>query len=452
VSSKRNVLSYFSARLTQPLALEDGRAPGILRSTIYAISAFVIAVVVWASLTDVRELTIAPGQIIPRGQIQAVQHLEGGIVAEILVHEGGLVTAGQPLVRLEPAAAASDRKQLESRRAGLRLQLIRLAAESQGLVPEFGPLAIEYPSLATGQVELYGVDILHRRKEREMLTARIRQRRSEFSGIQSDLETARAQLDVQNDQFKIQTDLVKLGYTAGKTFLEAKFNMQRSAGDVTNLEGKLKTASEAIAEAEGSLAEADSNAARKIAEERAKAESDLAETEQQLAKVADRFDRLFVRAPSDGVIQEMIPKSPGEVIKPGDLVARVVPSGYELVAEVRIESKDAGHVKAGTHADLKFSTFDSAVYGTIPGVVEYVSATTFTPTPGQALAGGQTSPEPYFKALIRPSNSYIGMQAFKRPITPGMTLQANIVTGSRSIVRYMFKPIFNALDVAFSER
>src|SRR4030081_656331 len=119
--------------LTQPLVLEDGRTPQILSHTLYTLSVFILAIVLWAALSDVREVTLASGQIIPSGQVQNVNHLEGGIVAELLVREGDRVVEGQPLIRLEPVAAKSDLEQLQVRRAGLALQIIRLDAASRGI-------------------------------------------------------------------------------------------------------------------------------------------------------------------------------------------------------------------------------------------------------------------------------------------------------------------------------
>ena len=130
---------------------------------------------------------------------------------------------------------------------------------------------------------------------------------------------------------------------------------------IPNFEGKLALARDAVTEAESSLAEADAKAMQKLSEERVKAAADLAETEQQLVKLADRFERLLVRAPSDGVVQELAPKSLGEVVRPGDMVARIVPGARELVAEVRIDPKDSGHILADADAEIRLLTFDSTL-------------------------------------------------------------------------------------------
>jgi HlyD family secretion protein/adhesin transport system membrane fusion protein len=439
-------------RLTQPLVLEDGRSPRVLRTTLLTISGFVIAAVVWAGVTQVREVTIAQGQIIPRGQIQAVQHLEGGIVAEIYVNEGMSVTAQQPLVRLRPESAVSDRSQFEARRASLKLQLIRLEAQSRGEVPDFGNLARQFPDLAAEQVKLYVSAVAQRQQEHASLLARVAQKRGEIAMLTSDLQTARAQVQLQLELLSIQEDLQKAAVGARKNLLEAKVLVQRAEGDAQNLQSKLATAKGALAEAESSLAETDAKALQKLGEERVKASSDLAETEQQLVKLADRFDRLLVRAPSDGIVLEIVPKSPGEVVRPGDLVARIVPTDRELVAEVRIDPKDSGHIRPEADAEIRLATYDSAIFGPVHGKVEYLSATTFSPPAGQPISQGQNAAEPYYRATIRLLQDHVGSGAMTYPIKPGMVLQAHIKTGSKSIIRYLFKPVFNSLDVAFTER
>jgi membrane fusion protein, adhesin transport system len=439
-------------RLTQPLVLEDGRPPRVLVATVIAISGFVIATIVWASITRVREVTIAQGQIVPRGQVQAVQHLEGGIVAEIFVKEGSRVSAQQPLVRLRPESSVGERNQYEARSAALKLQLIRLEAQSTGKIPEFGELASSFPHLATEQEKLYVSAVIQRRQERATLAAKAEQKRGEIATLTSGLESAKAQVEVQSELVEMQDTLKNLGTGSRKNWLEARSVLQRTEGDRLNLQGKLDTAKEALIEAESALAEADAKAQQKLSEERVKAASDLAETEQQLVKLTDRSDRLLVRAPSDGIVQELAPKSIGEVVRPGDLVARIVPTEGELVAEVHIDPKDSGHIRMDADAEIRLLTYDSTVFGPVSGKVEYLSATTFSPPPGQQNPTGQNPSEPYYKATIRLLQDHVRAGAINYPITPGMVLQAHIQTGSKSIIRYMFKPVFNSLDVAFTER
>ena len=438
--------------LTQPLILEDGRTPRILSHTLYIISAFILAIVLWAALSDVREVTFAPGQIIPSGQVQIVNHLEGGIVAELFVREGDRVVEGQPLIRLEPVAAKSDLEQLQVRHASLALQIIRLDAASRGIAPDFGAIGAAHPKLAMEQAKLYASTMNQLRQERATLASRLAQRRDDVATNSAALETAKSQVPVAHDLFDVQSKLIDLGYTQTRLYLEAKSAVVRAEGESVIAEAKLRTALEAQAEAESALAAADTAALQKFAEERAKASNDIAETEWQLAKFSDRFERVVVRAPSAGLVQEIVPKAPGEVVKPGEMVVRIVPSGYELVAEVRVDTKDSGFVHIGTQADVKFATYDTALFGTLAGTVDHISATTFPPQPGQPPLSGQSALEPYYKAIIRLSSNQIGTGALRRPISAGMVVQASIVTGSKSVLRYLLKPVANSLNVAFTER
>jgi HlyD family secretion protein/adhesin transport system membrane fusion protein len=403
-------------------------------------------------MTQVREVTIAQGQIVPRGQVQTVQHLEGGIVAEILVTEGSRVRAEQPLIRLRPESSVGERNQYEARRAALKLQLIRLEAQSRNEAPDFDNLGKIFPNLATEQEKLYVSAIIQRRHEHATLAARVAQKRGEITALASGLGSANSQVEVQRELVEMQESLKSLGTGSRKSLLEAKSVLQRAEGDSLNLQGKLDTAREALIEAGSSLAEADAKAEQKLSEERVKAASDLAETEQQLVKLADRSDRLLVRAPSDGIVQELAPKSIGEVVRPGDLVARIVPTDRELVAEVHIDPKDSGHIRADAEAEIRLLTYDSTIFGPVRGKVEYLSATTFSPPPAQQNPSGQNPSEPYYKATIRLLQDHVRSGATSYPITPGMVLQAHIQTGSKSMIRYMFKPVFNSLDVAFTER
>ncbi|BBF92579.1 HlyD family type I secretion periplasmic adaptor subunit [Blastochloris tepida] len=449
---RRRTHNDFTHRLTQPLVLEDGRPPKVLSWTLYVLSGFVVLAIAWGTLTSVRETTTVTGQIVPRGQILNVQHFEGGIVDAVLVREGETVKAGDPVIRLDPVGSESDRNQLESRKVALTLQLIRLNALSRGEVPNFSNVAPEHAALVSEQVQLYSSAVQQRQSEDATLAARIAQRQSELAGVRSDLANARLQAETQREQLAIQSKLIVNGHTSKKTYLEWKLAAQKAEGEIANLEAKLKSAEDAATEAEKARTEARANAERKIAEERAKAASDLAETQQQLAKLSDRVERLLVRAPSDGYVLELGPKSAGEVIKAGDTVARIVPAPQELIADVRIEARDSGHINVGSPAIIKFTTFDSALYGTVQGSVEYISASAFMPQAGQIPLPGQAPSEPYYRAFIRLARDSVGSGALTRPITPGMVVQAQIVTGSKSIVRYMLKPVFNSLDVIFTER
>src|SRR5215475_5940920 len=228
--------------LTQPLVLEDGRTPRLLSQTLLVISGFILAMVLWATLSQVRETTFAPGQIIPSGQVHIAHHLDGGIVAELLVREGDRVVEGQPLIRLEPVAAASDLEQLQVRRASHMLQIVRLDAESRETMPNFGAIGTAYPELAAEQTKLHARAVDQRRQERATLGARVAQRRHEVATSAAALETAKGQAPIARDLFNIQSELVSKGLTSRKHYLESQAALLHAEGESMTAETKRRAA------------------------------------------------------------------------------------------------------------------------------------------------------------------------------------------------------------------
>jgi HlyD family secretion protein/adhesin transport system membrane fusion protein len=179
-----------------------------------------------------------------------------------------------------------------------------------------------------------------------------------------------------------------------------------------------------------------------LSEERSKIAGELAELKEQISKQKDRVDRLVVRAPRHGIVQELAQRAPGEVVKPGDVVASIVPLDRSIVAEVRVQPDDIGHIKEGDPAEIKLSTFDSAVFGVVKGSVSHLSATTFETAKGEL----------FYKAIITMDQDHVGHKGAERPILPGMVVEADIITGAKSLVRYLLKPVYRSLDAGFTER
>jgi membrane fusion protein, adhesin transport system len=161
-----------------------------------------------------------------------------------------------------------------------------------------------------------------------------------------------------------------------------------------------------------------------------------------LDKQLDRVDRLDIRSPVAGLVQDLKVHSVGEVLAAGGIVARVVPVNDVLEAEVRIAPADVGHVHVGEQVRIKVSSFEYVRYGTIKGTISKISPTTFTDENGK----------PYYKSNVQLDRTYMGPGAGVNPILPGMVVQADIVTGSRTLIEYLLKPIYLALQDSFHER
>ncbi|MGI9415270.1 MAG: HlyD family type I secretion periplasmic adaptor subunit [Hyphomicrobiales bacterium] len=429
-------------RLTLPFVLEEGRVPGMATKLLYLASAFVVACVAWASITEIRELAVATGQIKPAGSTQLVQHLEGGIVSEILVDEGQLVTRGDPMVRLQPTAANSDLHQIQIRDATLTLQVERQTAALEGRHPNFGDLAKSFPDLAQDQLETFRSEGDQHAQTKDSLIARVEQKLTEVETLQGEAESLVLRLKIEQEQLDIRKKLQEQGFASRATVLDVQRRYEETKGQMMSVRGRLATAQKALNEARIKLLEADAEFTRRLTEERTRASAELAEIKQQSTKQQDRVDRLLVRAPVNGIVQELVPKALGQVMQPGEMIAQIVPQEQELIAEVRIDPKDIGHVAVGAPAEIKITTFDPARFGSIGGEVRRISASTFQDEKG----------EPYYKVIVALGHNHVGLGAERHRVLPGMVVNAEIITGAKSLTRYMLKPVYRSLDIAFTER
>lgn len=429
-------------KLNLPLMLEEGRSPQMFSSLLLLGSLFIGAIVIWASITQIRELAIAPGQIKPVGSTQLVQHFEGGMVRELLVKEGQVVDLDTPLVRLRPTAATSDLDQLQVRAAVLSLKKVRLEAAMKSVEPDFGALAVNYPILAAEQKAILTKTREQAIEERAVLFSRIDQRSADIDSFTKQVASLDRQVKILDQQVKIRRSLLKKGLGSRVSYLESQRVYEKTRGEYQAMNGQLKKALKAINEVRSALSGFDADIQKKLANERAQVSSELAELKKTIAKHEDRVSRLLVRAPIRGVVQELVPKAVGEVIKPGDLIAKIVPLDQELIAEVQIAPDDIGHVKVGDKVEIKISTFDPARYGRVKGKLKKLSATTFKTDRG----------EYYYKGIISIENKFVGAAKQNNLIMPGMVVSAEIVTGAKSLIRYLLKPVYRSLDVAFSER
>ena len=432
----------FDQRVAQPLELEDGRPPGLRSAALHVISYTIIGAILWAAITEVREVTVARGELTPAGKIQAVQHFEGGIVEDVLAKAGSYVKEGDPIIRLKPEQVSTDFDLLRGRMAWFEVEEVRLGAEQSGGKPDFSRWSAAYPGLVAPQEAAYAADLTERNMAFDALDMRIGALRLQVEALNGQIGNLHAEIDTHQEIFDMQNGLAEKGRTSRHVMLDVKLGLQRAS---TALAAAIVQRAEANKDLSDALGEKEKTAAKvqkDIADQRAKNIQQRAELAHQLDKIADRVDRLLVRAPIDGFVKDVMPKGPGSVIQPGQLVAEIVPRNQNLIAEVRIQPRDVGHIKAGELAELEVTTYDVNVQGRIKGRVTDISASSFKSETG----------DPYFRGVIS-----FDLDAQEEPIRkvlliPGMVVEANIITGSKSILRYLLKPIYRSLDRGFSER
>ncbi len=429
--------------LALPIELEEGAPPFLSRAAMAIISGLVIVLLVWANIAHVRELSVAMGEIAPFGSTREAAHLEGGIVDEVLVAPGEVVAEGQPLVRLRTENAGGEFDRFEARRADLELRLERLAAQAGERDPDFKKFIDDWPTMVAEQITVHASSVKQQRAVMETFTEREASAKSEVVKTEAELKAETDLLDFAEQQLEIQEELIGEGFTSKQSYLQAKAAVAsakaKAAGARSRLDQARRAHTAARADREGAAAEYQST----IAEERAAVVAQLAELEEPIASLKDRSDRLTVRAPVAGVVNDLAVDGQGDVVAPGSVVAEITPIGAELMAEVRVNPKDIGHVTIGMKTDVSVTTFDPNRYGKLEGEVAHVSADTFT---------DERTGDAYYVAYISLPDQQIGSGKGARQLTPGMQVRAEVVTQSRTLMQYILKPVSRSLDQAFTER
>lgn len=434
----RTRLSKF---LAQPLRLEEQGPPRTLNHLLLVSCLFVAAFLIWTSVTEIHETAMAPGQVRTQDGVAVVQHLEGGIISDILVREGDRVAKGQPLVRLAGQGTLADLGALRARQVALSLEAERLRAFVEERAPDFS-IGKDHPDLVQDQVSILKLQRNAKASKQQVLESRIQQRRQELGTLRGRLKNLERRFKLTKEAVEMRRTLVEKGLVSRLLYLESEQAFAKAEGDITAVKGDIRLAQEALREAETSLIELNATTFNAAIEEMGRVRNELAQVSEAIKKSTDRAQRLVVTAPEAGVVKGMIARSRGSVIGPSDVLMEIVPRSAALVVEAKISPRDIGYVRAGQAAKVRITTYHVARFGSINGKVTKVSASTFADERG----------EPYYKATIQLAQDHVGRGSEQKPILPGMVANADVVTGSKTLSTYLLLPIYRSIEGSFHER
>ncbi len=437
-SENRTRLAKF---LAQPLRLEEHGPPRTLNQLLAVTFLFVTAFMVWTMVTEIQETAMAPGQVQTEDKVTVVQHLEGGIIQDILVSEGDVVKKGQPLVRLAGRGALADLGALRARQVALTLESERLRAFVGDRPPDFSA-GRDYPHLVNNQAQILDLQLKAKRSKEQVLKSRIAQRRQELGSLRERLTNLERRFKLTKEAVEMRRKLVSKGLVSRLLYLESEQAFAKAEGDIAATKGEIKLARESLNEAETSLKELDATTINQAIEELGRAGNELAQINEAIKKSTDRADRLVVTASAAGTVKGLIGRSRGSVIGPTDVLMEIVPKSAKLVAEVKVSPRDIGYVRVGQDAKIRITTYHVARFGSIDGKVTNVSPSTFRDERG----------EPYYKATIALAQTYVGGRSGRHPILPGMVANADVITGSKTLSTYLLLPIYRSIEGSFGER
>lgn len=421
--------------------IED--APRVVRLTIWGLIAFVTFCLLWANFAVVDEVTRGDGKAIPSSRLQKIQNLEGGIVAELFVREGQVVEAGAPLLRLDDTRFASNVGETEADRLALLLRVERLSAEVQGrdlLVAD--EVREKAPRQADNEIELFNSRKQQLLDEVAGLEEQLIQRQQELREFASKQVQYRNSLNLLRQEITMSEPLVAQGAISQVEVLRLKRAEVESRGqlDATTL---------AMPRAEAAIKEVE----RKIDETRGRFRSDaltqLNEARTELSKIQstgkaleDRVNRTLVTSPVRGIVKQLLVNTIGGVIQPGSDLVEIVPLGENLLVEARIRPQDIAFLHPGQEAMVKFTAYDYTIYGGLKAELEQIGADTVTDDDGNS----------FYVIKLRTNKSHLGTAENPLLIIPGMVASVDIITGKKSILSYLLKPIIRARAEALRER
>ena len=413
----------------------DWRQPAAVAAALLA------AGLVWASFARFDEVAIAPGVVVPHGQVKTVQHLEGGIVHQLLIREGDAVYAGDALVMLDTTRVGANAAALRAQLDGLEIRRARLVAESGGADPEYpaGPrarrpavLAAERRSHADRQAELGSSLTVVREQTRQRALA-VDETDALLGGLREGLRVA-------EERFALSASLLEEELTPRMKHLELESRLQELRSGVGQAEAGLAGARAALAEANEREREAVLSFRRRASEDLVETEVDIASRREMLVAANDQERRAVIVAPIDGFVQNMRHHTVGGVIQPGEPILDLVPADDNLRVEARVDPRDIGHIEEGMRATVKLSTYDFVRYGGLEGTVVHIAAD----------ANIDESGWHYFRATVRTDETTLGDE--RLPIIAGMLATVDIHTGRKRVLHYMVGPVLRMRHEAFRER
>ena len=434
------------------MSLQKGDMPepddGIRRSThifFFLCVGFCLGFGVWAWFGELDIVSVATGEAKPASQVKEVQHLEGGIVAAILVHEGGRVEAGQPLIELETTRSGADLFELQVRLANLAIESIRHRAEASG------DRTLEIPDAFADQ-HSESVDrsrnLFQTRRKRydtEISSQKqlITQRHQEVREIKARLQNTNKSLKLLNEQITISEELLKDQLTNRYNHIELLRDAQQLMSQIDEDKEGLKGADAAYKEAVSRLEQTEvafREDARAAFDE---SQREIDELSERLKKFKDNLERTVLRAPVPGVVKSIHVSTIGGVVKPGDTVVDIVPGEDKLIVEAQLPTQDIGYVQIGQEAILKLNAPSLQRFGHVMGKVVHIS-------PDKLIR--EEDGQPYYKVRIDPERTYFLREEQRYDVFPGTQIMASIRTGTRSVIEYLLDPFLGDFKEAMRER
>jgi adhesin transport system membrane fusion protein len=416
------------------------QAPLKARKLLYAILAIMLIALIWAWLAKVDEVTRGEGRVIPSRQVQVIQSLDGGIVTELLVHEGDMVKAGDALVKIDETRAVSSFRENRAQYVALLAKQARLQALASGATFD-APVEVkkDYPQVYEQELALYN----NSREELDSVVNiardQMQQREKELVEVQFKKELAEKTYESANKELAANKPLLASGAVSEIDILKLEREATRAKGEIDQSRAQLSRIQISISEARRKITESEQSFRSKVRNELNETTARLNSISESSVALSDKVKQSTLKSPVNGKVSRLFFNTVGGVIQPGKEVMEIVPTDELLVLETKVQIKDIAFLRPNQPAVVKLTAYDYTVYGTLDAVVESIAADSIVDEKGNA----------YYLVRVRTLQNSLGKGL---PIIPGMVAQVDILTGKKTILSYLLKPVLKAKSYAFSER
>ncbi|CAG0959870.1 Type I secretion system membrane fusion protein PrsE [Methylophilaceae bacterium] len=416
------------------------QSPLRARKLLYWVAGILIVLIVWANYTQIDEVTRGEGRVIPSGQVQVLQSLDGGIVSEILVREGDIVQKGDPLIHIDETRAVSSLRENRSQYLSLLGKESRLKALAGGLA--FDPpveVKTETPDIYHQEQALYYAAKDELASQLDIARQQLRQKERELQEVRASFEQAERGYELTRRELAVTKPLESSGAVSEVDILRLERDASRLLGEREQARAQIGRVQSSIDEARRKISEVQQTQLSKVRTELNETTAKINSLVATSQGLTDKVEQATLRAPVNGKISRLFINTVGGVIQPGKDVLEVVPSDDSLVLETKIQPKDIAFINHLQKATVKLTAYDYTIYGTLDALVESISADSVIDDKGNA----------FYIVKVRTLESSLGKGL---PIIPGMIAQVDIITGKKSVLSYLLKPVLKAKSYAFTER
>ena len=437
VAEKQREQSGFEADTDYAILQQEPLRARILLRTI----GIAVAIgVMWAAVSRIDEVTRGEGKVIPSRQLQVLQSLDGGVVEEIMVREGDVVEANQILLRIDPTRFTSSVRENRVQYNALVAKAARLRALSEGgdfVVP--ADVAKDDPKTVEEERRLFE----SRRSEHETSLAiarqQLAQRQQELAELRAKYEQAAKAYDLSAKELSVTKPLIASGAVSEVEILRLERDVGRFRGERDMASAQISRVQSAITEANRKIEEVSLSFRNEAGNELAETMTKINSLAEGSVGLSDKVTRSVLRAPVKGTVKRLLINTVGGVVQPGKDVVEVVPLEDNLLLEARVQPRDIAFLRPGQKAIVKFTAYDFSIYGGLEGKLEHIGADSVIDEKGNA----------FYTVRVRTNQPSLGANL---PVIPGMVAEVDIVTGEKSVLTYLLKPVLRAKARAFSER